>query len=75
LIKVSVLIRHLDRRATRAAADAGVDVIRPLVQSNGGPASAAFLRLYAGQAAPRIRYLPAARLIDSLVTETRYRFG
>jgi nitronate monooxygenase len=52
---------------------AQASLVRPLFQRNSGAASAAFMPLYAGQAAPLIRDLPAAKLIDTLVTETRRR--
>jgi nitronate monooxygenase len=42
---------------------------RPLIQTNNRSASAAFLPLWAGQGAPLIRDLPAARLIDKLAID------
>ena len=52
---------------------AQASLIRPLIQTNSGSASAAFVPLWAGQGAPLIRDLPAANLIDALVMESRHR--
>jgi nitronate monooxygenase len=45
----------------------------PLAQTKDGTARVAFLPLWAGQAAPLIRHLPAAELIDTVVMESRHR--
>jgi nitronate monooxygenase len=52
---------------------AQVSLTRPLMQVNSDAARRAFLPLWAGQAAPLIRDLPAATLIDTLVAESRER--
>src|SRR3984893_16415968 len=52
---------------------AQVSLTRPLMQVNSDAARRAFLPLWAGQAAPLIRDLPAATLIDTLVAESRQR--
>jgi nitronate monooxygenase len=49
---------------------AQASLIRPLIQTNNG---SAFLPLWAGQGAPLIRDLPAAKLIDKLVVESGLR--
>jgi hypothetical protein len=54
---------------------AQASLIRALIQTNTGPACAAFLPLWAGQGAPLIHDLPAAKLVDTLVAETRDRFA
>ena len=51
---------------------AQASLTRPLAQTNSASARAAFLPLWAGQVAPLIRDLPAAKLIDTLVAETRH---
>jgi len=48
---------------------AQASLTRPLTQTNNGSASAAFLPLWAGQGAPLIRDLSAAKLIDKLAIE------
>jgi hypothetical protein len=48
---------------------AQASLTRPLIQTNNGSASAAFLPLWAGQGAPLIRDLPAAKLIDKRAIE------
>jgi nitronate monooxygenase len=48
-------------------------LIRPLFQGNNDAARAACLPLWAGQAAPLVRDLPAAKLIDTLVAESQGR--
>jgi nitronate monooxygenase len=48
-------------------------LVRPLFQANSDAARAAFLPLWAGQAAPLVRDLPAAKLIDTLVAEAQGR--
>ena len=50
---------------------AQLSLIRALVQTNTSAPRAAFLPLWAGQGAPLNRDLPAAKLIDTLVTEAR----
>ena len=52
---------------------AQASLTRPLYQANSDAARLAFLPLWAGQAAPLIRDLPAATLIDTLVAECRPR--
>jgi hypothetical protein len=52
---------------------AQASLVRPLIESDSGSANAAFMPLYAGQAAPLIRNLPAAKLIEKLVTEIPHR--
>ena len=52
---------------------AQASLTRPLLQGKSDAALQAFLPLWAGQAAPLIRYLPAATLIDTLVAECRSR--
>lgn len=52
---------------------AQASLIRPLIQTNNGSASTAFLPLWAGQGAPLIRELPAAKLIDKLAVESSLR--
>jgi nitronate monooxygenase len=46
---------------------------RPLRQANNDTTRRAFLPLWAGQAAPLVRDLPAATLIETLVEESRER--
>jgi nitronate monooxygenase len=48
-------------------------LLRPLFQANADAARIAFLPLWAGQAAPLVRNLPAAKLIDALVAEAEGR--
>src|SRR5262245_30219381 len=48
---------------------AQASLTRPLVQTDKGSTSAAVLPLWAGQGAPLIRDLPAAKLIDKLAIE------
>jgi nitronate monooxygenase len=50
-----------------------VSLTGPLMQVNSDAARRAFLPLWAGQAAPLIRDLSAATLIDTLVAESRER--
>jgi nitronate monooxygenase len=50
---------------------AQVSLTRPLIQTKSDATLAAFLPLWAGQAAPLIRDLPAAELIDALVAESQ----
>lgn len=50
---------------------AQLSLTRRLFQTNAGAPRVAFFPLWAGQGAPLIRSLPAAKLIDALVTETR----
>jgi hypothetical protein len=45
-------------------------VTRPLLQANSDAARRAFLPLWAGQAAPLVRDLPAATFIETLVAES-----
>jgi nitronate monooxygenase len=52
---------------------AQASLTRPLSQAKDDAARRAFLPLWAGQAAPLIRDLPAADLIDALVAESRSR--
>lgn len=52
---------------------AQASLIRPLFQANTDSARAAFLPFWAGQAAPLVRDLPAAELIDTLVAESQGR--
>jgi nitronate monooxygenase len=52
---------------------AQASLTRPLLQANSDAARRAFLPLWAGQAAPLIRDLPAATFIDTLVAESRGR--
>jgi nitronate monooxygenase len=60
-----------DKEALEFPAQASL--IRPLIQANNGSASTAFLPLWAGQGAPLIRNLPAAKLIDTLAVESSLR--
>jgi nitronate monooxygenase len=46
-----------------------------LSQAGSEAAQRAFLPLWAGQAAPLVRELPAARLVETLVEEARARLG
>jgi nitronate monooxygenase len=48
-------------------------LMRPLFQADSEMARAAFLPLWAGQAAPLIRDLPAAKFVDALVAEAQQR--
>jgi nitronate monooxygenase len=50
---------------------AQLSLTRPLFQANSEAARRAFLPLWAGQAAPLVRDLPAAALIETLVAEVR----
>jgi nitronate monooxygenase len=59
--------------AEALAFPAQASVIRPLQQVKNDTARRAFLPLWAGQAAPLVRNLPAATLIDTLVAESRAR--
>ena len=52
---------------------AQLSLTRPLLQAKDEAARRAFLPLWAGQAAPLTRNLPAAALIDALVAESRAR--
>ena len=52
---------------------AQASLTRPLLQANSDAARRAFLPLWAGQAAPLIRDLPAATSVDTLVAESRAR--
>jgi nitronate monooxygenase len=52
---------------------AQASLTRPLLQAKSDAARTAFLPLWAGQAAPLIRDLPAGRFIDTLVAESRER--
>jgi nitronate monooxygenase len=52
---------------------AQASLIRPLFQADSDAARTAFLPLWAGQAAPLVRDLPAAKLIDTLVAESQAR--
>jgi len=52
---------------------AQLGLTRPLLQAKDDAARRAFLPLWAGQAAPLTRNLPAAALIDALVAESRAR--
>ena len=49
---------------------AQVSLTRPLLQTKNEAAQRAFLPLWAGQAAPLVRDLPAAAFIDRLVAES-----
>lgn len=49
---------------------AQVSLTRPLMQANSDEARRAFLPLWAGQAAPLVRDLPAATFIETLVAES-----
>jgi nitronate monooxygenase len=49
---------------------AQASLTRPLMQTSSGSARAAFTPLWAGQGAPLIRDLPAAKLIDKLAIES-----
>jgi nitronate monooxygenase len=52
---------------------AQLSLTRPLFQASSDAARRAFLPLWAGQAAPLVRNLPAATFIETLVAETRER--
>jgi nitronate monooxygenase len=52
---------------------AQASLLLPLWQANSDAARTAFLPLWAGQAAPLVRDVPAARLIDTLVAEAKGR--
>jgi nitronate monooxygenase len=52
---------------------AQASLTKALIQTKTGSACAAFMPLWAGQGAPLTRNLPAAKLIDTLVSETRGR--
>src|SRR3984893_268830 len=52
---------------------AQASLTKALIQTQTGSACAAFMPLWAGQGAPLTRNLPAAKLIDTLVLETRGR--
>jgi nitronate monooxygenase len=52
---------------------AQASLLRPLFQSGSNEARAAFLPLWAGQAAPLVRDLSAAKFIDALVAEAQQR--
>ena len=52
---------------------AQISLMRPLFQADSDTARAAFLPLWAGQAAPLVRDLSAAEFIDTLVVEARQR--
>src|SRR6202011_2680419 len=52
---------------------AQASLTKALIQTKTGSACAAFMPLWAGQGAPLTRNLPAAKLIDTLVLETRGR--
>jgi nitronate monooxygenase len=52
---------------------AQASLTRPLRQANNDATRRAFLPLWAGQAAPLVRDLPAATLIETLVAESRER--
>jgi nitronate monooxygenase len=45
----------------------------PLFQADSDAARTAFLPLWAGQAAPLVRDLPAAKFVNTLVAEARKR--
>jgi nitronate monooxygenase len=52
---------------------AQASLIRPLFQADSDAARAAFLPLWAGQAAPLVRDLPAAEFVETLVAEAQRR--
>jgi nitronate monooxygenase len=52
---------------------AQLSLTRPLLQASSDAARRAFLPLWAGQAAPLARNLPAAAFIEALVAETLER--
>jgi nitronate monooxygenase len=52
---------------------AQVSLTRPLFQAQSEAARMAFLPLWAGQAAPLVRDLPAAKFVDALVVEAQRR--
>jgi nitronate monooxygenase len=52
---------------------AQVSLTRPLFQANSEAARRAFMPLWAGQAAPLVRDLPAATFIETLVAESQRR--
>jgi nitronate monooxygenase len=52
---------------------AQVGLTRPLFQAQSEAARMAFLPLWAGQAAPLVRDLPAAKFVDALVVEAQCR--
>jgi nitronate monooxygenase len=67
--------RLIDEMGDMEALDfpAQLSLTRPLVQASSEAARRAFLPLWAGQAAPLVRDLPAATLIETLVAESRER--
>jgi nitronate monooxygenase len=54
---------------------AQASLMRPLFQAKTDTAQRAFLPLWAGQAAPLVRDLPAAKLVETLVAEAQARFS
>lgn len=52
---------------------AQASLVRPLFQANSDDARRAFLPLWAGQAAPLVRNLSAAKFVDTLVAEAQQR--
>ena len=52
---------------------AQASLTRALFQADSDAARMAFLPLWAGQAAPLVRDLPAAKLVDTLVAEAQGR--
>jgi nitronate monooxygenase len=67
--------RLIDEMGDREALEfpAQVSLTRPLFQANSEAARRAFMPLWAGQAAPLVRDLPAATFIETLVAESQRR--
>ena len=67
--------RLIDEMGEAEALDfpAQASVTRALLQATSEAARAAFLPMWAGQAAPLVRDLPAAQLIERLIAESRSR--